>query len=71
MSENQTTAIVTVTIEVNCRGNWGPDCSLAQIRSQATEEVRERITKLVSGLAVRIVSKPIVKTIINTGAVEP
>lgn len=31
-------ARITVTVEVDCHSNWGPDCTMDQIHKQAIED---------------------------------
>lgn len=55
----KTTARATVTIEIDeVGGTWGPECTVGQVRMQATEAVHEMIRNHLAKNSVRIIGKP-------------
>lgn len=40
------TAIVSVTLAIEVNSPWGSDCTLQQVKKQATEEALQRIAQL-------------------------
>lgn len=47
MSEPRRTTIATVSVVIEIEtGSWGPECTIGQITSQATESALDRIRKI-------------------------
>jgi hypothetical protein len=63
-------ATATVTIEVPIKSHWGGDCSVAQIHSQATEEVDGVISRLMKD-GIRMVGRPVIVAVMARRGMEP
>lgn len=62
-----TTVTVQVVLEISGLSSWGPDCSIAQVHRQATEEAIGRVMRLVGeDHLARIIGALKVSTIILT-----
>ncbi len=60
-------AYVTLTVEVECKGPWGADCTIAQVYEQAEDEAKNILNSFESkdGLnGVKAVGKMGIKTVI-------
>lgn len=61
-------AIVTVTVEVQAQGAWGPDCSVAQVHRQAAEEAVNSVRNALRHAGyldrMKVVGEPEIKTVI-------
>lgn len=61
-------AVVTVTVEVQANGSWGPDCSVAQVHQQAGHEavnaVRTALRNAGYATRMKVVGEPEIRTVI-------
>lgn len=68
MPKASATATVRLTVEVRNLGSWGEDCSLKQIREQATREAIQEVRGLLGRSdCIRIVGEPDVSAILTDG----
>jgi len=49
------TATVQARVEIKIDSNWGDDCTLAQVKKQATEEAIRKLKKLLSSDCVQTI----------------
>ena len=60
------TAVVRVEVQIKDQDNWGADCTLDQIRKQATKECVEELRKILEGHPnIRIISVSAVDIILT------
>lgn len=60
-------AVIEIVLEVPASSSWGGDCELKQIHAQAAEETLNGVltTLRVRYPLVRVVSKPVVRTVLT------
>lgn len=51
------TARVTVTLDIAVHGSWGENCTIGQLRDQATESARNVLTNTLEKYDVRIIGQ--------------
>lgn len=58
-----TGATVTLTIQIQNLGSWGPDCQLEQVYHQAIVEAKGRVAKALHGRDMSFIGEPVVRAI--------